>query len=103
MLKKKARLPRKPIKLDEIIVIPKFDNNNLTYKQMQILQDLLDMKSKQEKLRREHQQKQVEIKDIFFDAYDIKDVDEKAPIMDRLVHIVENLNDEDIDANERLL
>lgn len=40
---------------------------------------------------------------MFFDAYDIKYVDERVPIMDQLVHIFENVNNDDIDANEKLL
>ena len=56
------------MKLDEVIVLPKYDPENITFEKMQFLQEILKRKSKQEEMRREHQQKQVlhEIKDILW-------------------------------------
>ena len=40
MQKKKERLPKMPVTLDEFIVIAKFDTDYLTYEKIGILQDL---------------------------------------------------------------
>ena len=44
-----------------------------------------------------------EIKDIFVDAFEIRNVNEKIPIINQLVHIVENFNNDDIEANKKLM
>ena len=54
-MKKKARSLGKLVNLDELIVIPKFNINHLTYEKMQFFKDLLARETIQEKLRREHQ------------------------------------------------
>lgn len=89
--------------LDEVIEAN--DPRNITLEKLQILQDPLKRKKKQEELRREHHQRQVlhEIKDVFVDAFDIHDVNEKNPIIDQLIHFIEKVNNDDIEANEKLL
>ena len=101
----KARSPGKPVSLDEVVVITKYDNNNLTFEQMEIWQDFLARKTKHEEMRRELQQKKVlqKIKDIFLEAFDVKNLDENALGTTQLVHIVEKIHNDDIDANDKLV
>lgn len=77
----------------------------LTEDQIKILSDLLARKAKQVKMRRGHQHKQVlhDIKNIFLDTIFFDDLDEKAPIIDQLVKIVERLIDPDINTQPKLM
>lgn len=104
-MKKKIKSPRKPMTLDEVIVIPKFDTDNMTLDEMRILQDVLAKKTKQEEMKRECQQRFVlhKVKDICIDAFDIQGINEKAPLIHQLVHIFEKVNNDDIEANEKFL
>lgn len=47
------------IDLDEVIELPKFDLAKITLNEMEILQEVLKKKTRQEQLRREHKQKKV--------------------------------------------
>lgn len=104
-LKKKVKVSSPEVKIDEVIVIPKWDSDNLSYEKMQILQDLLKRKSKQEELRGEHQQKQVlqDIKEICIDAFEMSDVKNYDPILEQLVHIVKKVTNEDRKVSDKLL
>lgn len=52
--KKKARSPVKPVTLEEVIMLPKYDPKIIIFNKNQILQDLLKRKTKQEELKREY-------------------------------------------------
>ena len=56
-------------------------------------------------LRREHRQKQAlqDIKNIFLDAFSLQNLDETKPLMVQVTDIVEKVNNEDQDANAKLL
>ena len=57
-------------------------------------------KLKQAEIIGEHQKKQgsFEIKNILLDTIVIDDLDENKPILDELVHIVDKINEPDIDV-----
>ena len=95
----------KDVSLDEVIELPMFDLNTITLEKMQILQEALKRKTRQEQLRKEHKERQVlyDVKDIFVEAFDIMDVNEDKPILEKLVHIVEKFNTKDIEANTKLV
>ena len=59
--------------LDEEIVIPKYDYATITLEQINLMQEALERKKKQEIPRNEYKQKQVlhEIKDIFLNAFSL--------------------------------
>ena len=44
-----------------------------------------------------------DIKDIFVDVFEIHNLNKKAPILEQLVHIVDKVNHEDIETNEKLM
>ncbi len=44
-----------------------------------------------------------EIKEIFVVAFDIKNLNEKAPIISQQLQIMEKVNDIDIESNEKLI
>ena len=44
-----------------------------------------------------------DIKDIFVEAFDIIDVNDNQTIVEQLVHIVDKVNIEDIDANRVII
>ena len=69
--------------MDEEIVIPKYDYENITLEQINLMQEALERKKRQEILRHEYKQKQAlhEIKDIFLDAFSLQSPDETKPIM----------------------
>lgn len=72
---------------------------------MKILSELFSWKDKQAELRREHQQRKVlyDIKEIFLDIVIVDYLDEKAPIIEQLVKIMEKFNDPNIDIQENLM
>lgn len=78
---------------------------NLTLEEIILLQEILAKKKKQEELRREHQQRQIlhDVKDIFVGAFDIQNFYGKAPIISQLVNIVDQINVEDIESNEKFM
>lgn len=71
------------ISLVEVIDIPKWNLANLTFEKTVTLQEILAKKKKQEEMRKKTKQKKVlhDIKNIFIDTFDIKKIDEKAPII----------------------
>ena len=77
--------------LDEDIIIPKYDYDNITLEQINLMQEALERKKKQEILRNEYKQKQAlhEIKDIFLDVASLQIPNEKNPIMEKLYNIVD--------------
>ena len=79
--------------LDEDIVIPKYDYDNITLEQINLMQEALERKKKQEILRNEYKQKQAlhKIKDIFLDAFSLKSPNETKPIMEKLLDIVDQV------------
>ena len=91
--------------LEEVIVLPHYDLATITLEQMQILQEVLKRKTRQEKLRRENKQKQVlyDIKDILMDTFDIYNLIEDKPIIEELVHIIGKDNTDDIETNVKLM
>ena len=44
-----------------------------------------------------------EIKDIFMDAFSLQPLDSNKPILEQLSHIVDQVNDEDLYTNGKLL
>ena len=44
-----------------------------------------------------------EIKDIFMDAFNLQPPDSNRPILEQLSHIVDQVNNEDMDNNVKLL
>lgn len=72
---------------------------------MQELQILLSCKEKQEQQRREKKRRQVlhTIKDIFIDAFGITNVNNQHTILDQLVYLVDKIQTDDIETNEKLL
>ena len=54
------------VSLEEVIVLPHYDLATITLEQMQILQEVLKRKTRQEQIMREHKKKKV--------LYDIKDI-----------------------------
>ena len=93
----------KDVSLDEVIELPNFDLSNITLEKMQILQEALKRKTSQEQLRKEHKEMQVlyDVEDIFVETFDIVDINEDKPILEQLVHIVEKVNTDDIEANTK--
>ena len=75
---------------------------------MKILSELFMRKEKQVELRRENQQKQAQkqllydIKDIFVNSFIIDNLDENAPIFEKLIQTIEKINDLDADVTEKL-
>ena len=59
--------------LDEDIVIPKYDYDNNTLEKINLMQEALERKKKQEILKNEYKQKKSlhEIKEIFLDAFSL--------------------------------
>ena len=72
------------IDLNEVIELPKFDLEKITLEKMQMLQDALKRKIRQEQLMKEHKQRQVlyDIKAIFVEAFDINDLNEDKSIVE---------------------
>ena len=56
-------------------------------------------------MRKDYKYKQAmnEIKDIFMDAFNLQPLDSSKPILEKLSHIVDQVNDEDLDTNAKLL
>ena len=69
--------------LDEEIIIPKYDYDNITLEQINLMQEALERKKKKEILRNEYKKKQElhEIKDIFLDAFILQSPNEMKPIL----------------------
>ena len=69
------------------------------------MQDALQRKTKQEQLRKEHKKMQVlyDTKDIFVEAFDTNELNEDRSRVEQLVHIVDKVNIEDIEANTKLM
>ena len=92
-------------KLDEEIQIPYYDSSTLTEEKMNEIQSALDKRGRQEAMRKEYKYKQEmnEIKDIFMDAFSLQPPDAKRPILEQLSNIVDQVNNEDHDTNEKLM
>lgn len=110
MLKKKLKYSPQGIKdrnviLDEDIVILEWDMSPLKEEHMIILSELFARKAKQFELIMEHQKKQVlfEIKYIILDAIFINDLDDQEHIIVQLVHILDQINESDIDVQQKLM
>ena len=69
------------------------------------MQEALEKRKKQEILKNEYRQRQalVEIKDIFLDAFSLQVPNETKPIMEQLSNIVDQVHNEDLDTNVKLL
>ena len=91
--------------LDEEIQIPYYDSSTLTEEKMNEIQSALDKRRRQEALRKEYKYNQAlnEIKDIFMDAFSLQPLDSSRPILEQLSHIVDQVNNEDLDTNVKLL
>ena len=91
--------------LDEKIVIPSYESKTMNLAQINEVQEALEKRKKQEIIRTEYRQMQelVEIKDIFLDAFSLPVPDEKKPIMEQLSIIVDQVQNEDLDTNVKLL
>lgn len=91
-------IPREDIDLDEVIGLPKFDLSTITLEKIQILQEVLKRKTQQDKLYKEHKQRQVvyDVKGILADAFEVTDLSNDKSIIEKLVHIVDKVNSEDI-------
>ena len=74
-------------------------------KEIGILQQALEKKKHQEILRKEYRQrhKLQDIKDIFLDAFILPTPEETKPLLEKLLYIMEKLNNEDIDTSAKLL
>lgn len=92
------------IDLDEVIEIPPYDLEKITLDDMQILQEILKKKTRQEQLKREHKKKKVlfDIRDIFVEAFNFDDINKTEPIITQLVNIVDKVNTEDVEPNDKL-
>ena len=69
------------------------------------MQHILYRKTKKEQKRRELRQQEVlhDIKDILVEAFDIINVNANQTIGEQLVHIVDKINIEEIEANRKLM
>ena len=90
--------------LDEEIVIPKYDYSTMNIDQINEVQEALE-KKKQEILQNEYKQRKdlIEIKDIFLDAFSLQEPYETKPIMEQLSNLVDQVQNEDLDTNAKLL
>ena len=72
---------------------------------MNEIQSALDKRRRQEEMRKEYKYMQVmnEIKDIFMDAFNLKPLDQTRPIIEKLLDIVDQVNNEDHDTNTKLM
>ena len=79
--------------------------DNLSLEKIQVMQHALNQKTKQEQKRRELRQQEVihDIKDIYVEAFDITDVNVDQTIGEKLVHIVDKINIEDMETNTKLM
>ena len=84
--------------MDEEIVIPKYEYDNITLEQINLMQEALERKKKKEILKNEYKQKQAlhEIKDIFLDAFSLQTPNETKPIMEQLSDIVDRVQSEEV-------
>ena len=91
--------------LDEEIQISYYDSSTLTKEKMNEIQSALDKRRRQEAIRKDYKYNQAmnEIKDIFMDAFNLQPPDSRRPILEQLSHIVDQVNNEDMDANDKLL
>ena len=73
--------------------------------QINEVQEALEKKKKQEILINEYKQRQslIEIKDIFLDAFSLQVPNETKPIMEQLSSIVDQVQNEDMDTNAKLV
>ena len=92
-------------KLDEEIKIPYYDSSTLTEEKMNEIQGALDKRRRQEALRKDYKYQQAmnEIKEIFMDAFSLQPLDTNRPILEQLSHIVDQVNNEDVDTNVKLM
>ena len=72
---------------------------------LNIVQAAIERRKQQEILRKEYRQKNAlqNIKDIFLDAFSINTLDESKDIIDHLSEIVDQVQDENLGTNEKLL
>ena len=77
----------------------------MNLEQINIMQEALERKKKQEIPRNEYKKKQGlhEIKDIFLDAFSLQTPDESKPILEQLSEIVDQVTSEDQDTNVKLM
>ena len=91
--------------LDEEIVIPSYDSKSITIDQINEVQEALNRRKRQEILRKEYKQKQTlyEIKDIFMDVFSLQSPDESKHITEKLTDIVDQVTNEDLETNAKLM
>ena len=91
--------------LDEEIMIPQFDFTTMTLEDINLMQDALEKKKQQEILRKEYKQMHAlqDIKDIFLDAFSLPPHDESKAIIEQLSDIVEQVTNEDLETNVKLM
>ena len=91
--------------LDEEIHIPYYDSSTLTEEKMNEIQSALDKRRRQEAMRKEckYRQAMSEIKDIFMDSFSLQPLDASRLILEKLSNIVDQVNNEDHDTNEKLM
>ena len=77
----------------------------MTLEQINIMQEALERKKKKEILKEEYkQQKELhDIKDIFLDAFSFQKPNETKPIVEKLLEIMDQVTNEDPDANAKLM
>ena len=93
------------LELYEEIQIPYYDSSTLTEEKTNEIQSALDKRRRQEAMRKDHKYKQAmnEIKDIFMDAFSLQPPDSNRPILEQLSHIVDQVNNEELDTNVKLM
>ena len=91
--------------LDEEIVIPQFNFATMSLEDINLMQATLEKKKQQELLRKEYKQRHAlqDIKDIFLDAFTLPPLDESKEIIEQLSDIVEQVTNEDIETNVKLM
>ena len=91
--------------LDKEIVIPHFDSKTMMLEDINVLQAAIERRKQQEIMRKEYKQRNAmqSIKEIFLDAFIIMSLDESKDIIEKLLDIVEQVIDTNLDTNVKLL
>lgn len=92
-------------KLDEEIQITYYDSSTLIEEKMNEIQSALDKRRRHEAMRKEYKYKQAmnEIKDIFMDAFSLQPSYAKRKILEKLLDIVDQINNEDHDTSAKIM
>ena len=77
----------------------------MTLEEINLMQATLERKKQQEILRKEYKQRHAlqDIKEIFLDAFTLPPPDQSKEIMEQLSDIVEQVTNEDLDTNVKLM